>query len=142
MVKSKRTMGTAMSMPGGIVLGVGISIVITLIGALILTALISHQSMRFESVGYGCTAALLVSSLAGSYLSAQVIKRRSLLVCGLTGLIYFLILLSVTAMFFGGVYSGVGMSALMVFLGSGGAAFLSTALKKQPNWNKRKIAFR
>ena len=142
MVKSKRISGTAMSMAGGIALGVGVSFVISIAGALIMTAMISNQSMPFENVGMGCVVLIAAAALVGAYIAALLIKRRNLLVCGITGLAYFLVLLSVSAMFFGGTYSGVGMGALMVLMGSGGAAVLSIALKKKPNWSKRNRAFR
>lgn len=142
MVKSKRLAGTAMSMPGGIAMGVCFSVVISIAGALIMTAMISNQSMPFESVGMGCVVLIAAAALSGAYLATLLVKRRNLLVCGITGLAYFLILLSVSAMFFGGTYSGVGMGALMVLLGAGGATALSIVLKKKPNWNKRNRAFR
>ena len=62
--------------------------------------------------------------------------------CLLTGVCYYLALLAMTALFFGGQYSALGVTALAVLAGSGGAALLSILTEKSKNNHGRKMAYR
>lgn len=70
---------------------------------------------------------LIVSSFAGAMISFGRIKRQRMLVCIVSGVIYFAILMSITALFFGGQYSAVGTTALLVLAGSGSRRTAGTA---------------
>ena len=78
--------------------------------------------LKQENIGYGVMLLLLTASYAGAALASAKVKRRKGLVCLLTGVGYFALLLAVTALFFGGQYSAVGVTALLILAGSGCAA--------------------
>ena len=84
-----------------------------------LAALIGGERIPEESVGYGVMVILTLSSFSGAMAAAGRIRRRRLLICLLSAGIYYGILLAMTALFFGGQYSGAGVTALMVLCGAG-----------------------
>lgn len=118
----------SLSMPAGIGLGVLLSFVIVLIGAGVLAYFISNESIGEDSIGAGCTVILLLSSAVGALLAAGLTKRQRLITCGITVLCNFLMLLGMTAMFFGGQYDRVGVTALAV-LGGGIVSVMPAFLK-------------
>ncbi len=124
MVVNRKVSGTAASMPGGLVLGAVVSLGVTILMSSLLAKMINDGMMKAENIGYGIMVLLLAASFTGALTACSRIKRRRMLVCGLEGLIYFGILLSITALFFGGQYSGVGVTALLIMAGSFCAALL------------------
>ena len=117
MVMNGKVTGTAMAMPAGIALGAGLSMLVTVVGSMLVAWLVSRESMPESAMGYGAMAILLIASALGAWLTAKRVKHRRLLVCALTGGVYYLCLLACTALFFGGQYSGMGVTALVVLAG-------------------------
>ena len=75
-------------------------------------------------MGYGIILTLLLSTIIGAWISVGRIQRLRMQMCMLSGLCYYLTLLAMTALFFGGQYSGVGITALVVVGGCGTVAIL------------------
>lgn len=117
MVVNRKVTGTAMAMPAGVALGTGLCMGITLLGSMLVAWLVSRETMPENAIGYGSMAILLAASAAGSWLTAKRVKHRRMVVCALTGLAYYLCLLACTALFFGGQYSGMGVTAAVVLAG-------------------------
>ena len=118
MVTSKKVTGTAWSMPAGLAFGAGISSLITLVGSLIAAHLVSSGTIAQNHIGYCSMVILLLASFLGARGAVKQIKHRTLFVSALSALIYYGLLLSCTAMFFGGIYQGMGATALMVLCGA------------------------
>ena len=113
-----------MSLPAGLAVGAGCSLAMTLGLTAVLAKLVEAETIPVEKIGYGIMVLLVTSSFAGAMVSFGRIKRQRLLVCGVSGVIYFAVLMSITALFFGGQYSAVGVTALLVLAGSAAAALL------------------
>lgn len=124
MVVNQKVTGRASSMPGGLAFGAAISVGLTLLIAGILTWLVSEEKLAWENIGYGIMVLLLISSFAGALAAYGRIKRQRMLVCGIAGVVYFGILLSLTALFFGGQYDGMPVTALLILGGSAAAGLL------------------
>lgn len=124
-MKKRITTGKSFSVPGGLALGNGLSLCITVLMAILLAKLVSLEKMQWENIGYGIMLLLYISSLAGSALAASLIKHQRLVICLSAGLVYWVTLLSLTALFFGGQYSGMGVSALIILSGCGTVCLLS-----------------
>ena len=130
MFKNKTTTGKSYRMSVGILIGVAVCVVVTLVIAFILAWLISAEKMSENAIGYGAMAALLLSAALGALAASSRIGRLRTQVCLITGGIYYLVLLSMTALFFGGQYQGMGVAAIFVILGSGLTALLGIREKK------------
>ncbi len=138
---NKKLTGKAAGMPMGILIGVMVSVMTTLICSAVLAWLISTEKMQADAIGYGVAVALLVASFIGALAAVARIKRLRTQVSLITGGVYYLVLLSVTALFFGGRYQGMGVAAIFVILGSGLTALLGIREKKSRKNKMRKRAF-
>lgn len=108
----------AMSMPGGVAAGIGAAVLMTLIGAMILSWLVASERVGEEGIGYGCMVILPLASMVGCLLAWRCIKHRRAVVCAVTAGGYYLALLAI-ALAFGGIFDGLGVTALLVLLGGG-----------------------
>ena len=115
---NRKPTGRAAAVPVGLGWGLLTSAAITLLGCLFAAHLINREILAWNHSGYGVMAILLLSAWAGAAVSAGKIKRRRAVMCLGAGTAYFLMLMAVTALFFGGQYSGVGETGLMIFCGS------------------------
>ena len=130
MVTNRKVTGTAMSMPAGLALGGLASLAVTVAGSVLAAHLILKERIPESGVGYCSLFILLLSSVLGAAISVNRIKRRRLYVCALSAAVYYGILLSITALFFGGQYQGMGVTALVVTAGSGVVALLGAKGEK------------
>lgn len=119
MVTTKKPTGRAMSIPGGLALGAAVSLGVTLILSAAVAKMVDAELMGEGAIGYGALITLLTAAIAGAAFAATKIKRQRILVCCLSGLVYYITLLGVTALFFGGQYQGMGVTALVVAGGCG-----------------------
>ena len=133
---------TASSIPAGIGIGLLVSMIITLAGSALTAYLIHGESISEEGMGYGIILTLLLSAILGAWVSAGRIQRLRMQMCMLSGLCYYLTLLAMTALFFGGQYSGMGVTALMVLGGCGTVAILGASGGKRRKIGKKIKAHR
>lgn len=136
MTVNRKVTGTSVTMPIGIGIGCGISLVLTIIGAGIAAKLISMEVLREEAIGYGAMLIILAASICGAGIAVKKVKKRMLQVCALVGAIYFASLLAMTAMFFGGKYQGMGVTAMLVLAGCGVVVLIAGREKKPKKYRK------
>ena len=118
MILNQKVTGRASSIPGGLVIAGVVSMITTVIIVVIGAILISREIMSQDHIGYCVMLALLAGATAGSATAAGKIKHRKALVTMLSGVVYYLVLLLVTALFFGGQYRGMGVTLLVIICGS------------------------
>lgn len=118
MVANRKVTGRSYSMPAGIALGVLASVAVTLLLCALLTWIFLGEKIDDHYLGYGVMLTLLCASAIGALIGVGCIKRRRLLVCAACGVGYYVVLLALTALFFGGQYHAVGVTALLVIAGS------------------------
>ena len=136
MTVNRKVTGTAVSVPMGIGIGCGISMILTLLGAGIVAKMISEEILRETAIGYGAMAIILLSSILGSAIAVYKVKKRKLQVSLLVGGGYYLLLLAMTALFFGGRYQGMWVTALLIFAGSGAVILMESREKKSVKFRK------
>lgn len=138
MVVNQKVTGTASAMPVGIGAGVAIGLAVSVGGAGVFGALLSREIVSAASLGYWAMLLILLSSMAASCTAVARIKRQRLMVCGITGALYFLVLVSMTALFFGGQYQWVGVTALLILAGSVAATLLSARPNRKYHYRNRR----
>jgi putative membrane protein (TIGR04086 family) len=121
MVANQKPTGRAMTMPGGLAVGVLLSMGILFGCVAALAKLIEMEWLLESSIGYGIMVIHLAATFVGAMVSCDRIKRRRMLVCGLHAVIYYGVLLAITALCFGGQYTGMGVTALL----TAGGCFLA-----------------
>ena len=117
MTVNAKVTGTASSIPAGLALAALVSLGLTAAFSAAAAWLILRGSMPEESVGYCAMFILLLSAAGGALTAIRRIKRLRFQMGLASGGIYFGCLLAVTALFFGGIYDGVGVTALLILCG-------------------------
>lgn len=136
MTVNRKVTGTAVSMPAGIAIGCVVSLLLTLAGSSLAAKLISDEILKETAIGYGSMLIVLLASALGAVTAILRVKRRYLQVCLLSGVSYYGLLLCITALFFGGQYQGMGVTAMLVLAGVGSVVLLGTKEKKTKNFRK------
>ena len=139
MYTKKKVTGTAKGIPVGLGLGLASSLLITIGGAALTAWMVAGEKIGEASGGYAVIVILVLSSALGALVSTWLIKRLRLQMCMLSGGLYYLSLLAMTALLFGGQYQGMGASAVAVLAGCAVIAFLPTknghvGLKKKKHY--------
>ena len=127
-----------MSIPSGLAAGAAVSIVATVVISFVGAQLILNEVMTQDRIGYCSMAALLAGTILGAVTASGKIRHRKLLMCLLSGGVYFCLLLAATALFFGGQYEGFGVTFLTVLMGSFAAALMTSREGKGGKKRKRK----
>lgn len=125
MTVNRKVTGKSLSMPAGLAIGLGVSMGLTLLLSVILAKLVSNEQVPWEQVGYGIMLLLFCSAMTGTAISCGVIKRRKLVICAAQSGLFWVSLLALTALFFGGQYSGVGTTAIIISGGNFAVYLLS-----------------
>ena len=139
MTSNQKPTGRAMSMPGGLAAGGLRAILVTVLTAAILAKLIEREILKEESIGYGVMLLLTAASLTGAMTAVHRIRHQRILVCAASGILYWGILLAITAIFFGGQYEAVAETGLLILCGSALAAFCSAASEGKGRDRKHRI---
>ena len=121
MTVNQKVTGRAISMPAGLALGAALAMIWTVAGAMIVAKLIESEVIQETDMGYGAAGILLIGSFLSSVTAFARIKRQRLMVCAMSGIVYLLCLMGATALLFGGQYSAVGVTAVLIMAGSGAA---------------------
>lgn len=137
MVRNRKVTGNAASMGAGLALGAAVSMAVTIAFSLLTAKLVDSGSLAESGIGYAAMGILLLSSILGAMTAIRRIKRQRLVVCLASGGIYYALLLSMTALFFGGQYTGMGVTALVVAGGCG--AVILAGMGQGGAGRKRKI---
>lgn len=134
-----RNDGKASTTTIGLAWGMCEELLLTIIGSAIIAVLVLEGKMSEENIGYGIMLVLLAVSYAGAAFSAARIKRRKIMVCGISGLLYWLMLMLITLLFFGGQFGTVWAPIFLIFAGSMAAAIVpGRGERGQPKRKKKK----
>lgn len=137
MVGKRKMSGQGVSIPVGIAVGVIVSVAVMLLGALGIGFLVINETVPIDGIGFGAMFVLALAAAAGAGVATLLTRQKKLLVIGLTALAFYLVLLSITAVFFDGMFAGVGIIALMILLGAGATVLFG--LRKKSGKSKIKI---
>ena len=139
MTVNQKVTGTATTIPVGLGLGSLASMTVTAVLSAGAAWLILRGSLAENSVGYCAMVILLVASMAGAATATGKIKRLRFQMGLASGALYFALLLAVTALFFGGIYDGVGVTALMILCGNLLVILLAPGRQNRAGCRRRKI---
>lgn len=134
--------GRAWSIPKSLAAGAGCSMLITILVSAISAHLISEEIIAQEKIGYCVMTILITASCMGSWFASRKAKSKFMQTAALNGIVYFALLLSVTALFFGGQYRGMGVTFAVVALGSIAGGMLAAKGAKSGFRKRRKKVYR
>ena len=128
----------AVSIPVGVAMGVGAALVMTAMGSAASAWAILGGFVPETGIGYLVMIILLVSASAGSAVAAGSVQRLRAQMCLAAGVGYYLCLMAMTALFFGGRYHGMGVTGVMVFCGSVLVILLAPGSKNRAGCRRRR----
>lgn len=135
---NRKPTGTAVSIPKGLMLGALAAATVTLLGTFLAAWVIEKGFVKWENVGYAVLVILLLSSWTGAVIAVHKVKRQKIMISMASGCIYLCLLFISAAMFFGGQFSGVGETALVILCGSVLGIFTGNSGKQKRNRQKRR----
>lgn len=136
-MKQKAGTKQGTNIPVGIGMGMLSGIAIMLACTLILTWLLSTERITEESMRYGVLIIYILSAGIASGVAVRQIRQNILPVSVGICICYILVLLGINALFFDGIYEGVGVTTLTI-LGTGVAVALITIKHQGRNRNYRR----
>ena len=116
--------GRAVGMPEGLAIGILWAIGWTALSVMVIGLLITKEIIKFEWIGYCIVFILISAPFIGSKIAYRKIKCKRLPVSTYTAAIYFVVLLGLNALCFGGRFEAVGVTLMCVCSG----AFLSVLI--------------
>ena len=135
MRNKQKVSGRADSIPVGLAVGAVSCILLTIVCVAVLTKLVDTGKIQWENIGYAIMVQTIIASFIGAKIAHTRIKRQRLLVCLLSGLIYYVFLIATVAIFFGGKYEGMAVTALLVLAGCVCASLLGLRSQKGSHHN-------
>ena len=138
MTVNQKVTGTASSIPAGLFQAALVSLAITAALSALAAWLVGSGTIPERAIGYCAMVILLLSAAAGALTAMGRIRRLRFQVGLASGGIYFLCLLAATALFFGGIYDGIGVTALMILCGCGLVILLGPGGQNRAGCRKRK----
>lgn len=112
----KKISGRAPSLVKSVATGVSLTAVWTLGSAAIIAKMLENEVISMNHVGYGAMAAVLSAVFMGATLAGKRAGHMVVQAAALSGAGYFVCLLLVNALFFGGTYTGMGTTLLLIIL--------------------------
>ena len=101
--------------------GVLTALVIAFLGAAVLAKLVDMEIMKMENLGYGILILHLLSIFLGARSAMGRGGHQANTAAGITAAGYYLCLLLVNGLFFGGNYTGLGVTLVLTALAAVGA---------------------
>lgn len=134
--------GRASSIPAGLAAGAAVSILVTAVICLLGGWMIGSEIISQEQIGYCAIAALLVSAIMGSNTAWKKIRRKRLIVSLASGGIYYLILVAITIALFDGGFQGLGVTLVVILIGTVLPILLRNGEGKSKTGKRRKKIYR
>jgi len=135
MTASINQKGKSSSVPAGLAIGASVSMAVTAVCSAMIAIFLNRENLTWDQAGYWIMGMLFLASFVGGKCAFGAIKRQRLLVSLMAGMLYWGILLCMTALFFGGKFEAVGETAALIGAGAGTAALISSPI---PPKNRRK----
>lgn len=130
MVTNNKPTGRSTSLPNGVAQGAVAAMALTLGGSAIIAKAVEMEMIEEKKIGYAIMVLLILVSWISGELAYKKVKTHKLLVCMASGFTYLSLLTLITAIFFGGQYTAMWETTLLVLCGSI-LAYLRTDKKKR-----------
>ena len=137
-MKKSRSTVTDMSTIKVCTLGVGISVVLLIIVAVLSTIFISNEYISMDSGEYIAWVAQFVACFVGCTVSGKIARDKKALVCGIVAAINFLVVLFVAVLLFDGLANNILLCLLPIAAACGCAILLSIRTKSHSGSRKRR----
>lgn len=142
MLATQKLTGRATSIPKGILTAVAISMSWTLIASITGAYLISKEWISHNQTGSVAIFVLITASVVGGMVAAGRIKRHRIRMAGLHGGLYYILLILLNLLCFGGQFQGMGVTLIFVLLGTVAAGVLGSRTAGKGKGRRRRKTHR
>lgn len=134
----KRNQSKATSVPITIGVGLLLSLIITVLAAVLIAMMVISERMEPGHIYFGSAATLLLASFIGALYVVLMMGEKKLLFSMVTGVAYFLVQICVSMLFFDGMIANVWQALILVIGGSFSAGIIKMNSKKNSyrKWKK------
>ena len=134
----KRNQSKATSVPITIGVGLVLSLIITVLAAVLIAMMVISERMEPGHIYFGSAATMLLASFIGALYVVLIMGEKKLLFSMVTGGAYFLVLVCVSMLFFDGMIANVWQALILVIGGSFSAGIIKMNSKKTSyrKWKK------
>ena len=134
----KRNQSKATSVPITIGVGLVLSLIITVLAAVLIAMMVISERMEPGHIYFGSAATLLLASFIGALYVVLMMGEKKLLFSMVTGGAYFLVQVCVSMLFFDGMIANVWQALILVIGGSFSAGIIKMNSKKTSyrKWKK------
>ena len=139
-MSSKRKVKKERSLSGGIFIGTGVSLIISVVLSMIAAALIVNERVSENGIGYITPIISLIATMAGCIIAARFVGQKLAIISGATGIIYLIILIGIGIMFFDGGFHNMWTSILSI--GVGCAVSCAICIRGKGSGKRRKRSYR
>ena len=140
MVANRKVTGRASSVSGGLLVGSAVSMGMTLILSFLLALMISKEYLNADQMGYFAMGILIAAAWVGAATAFRKVKRMEMKMAMLNGGLYYLLLLAMTSLFFGGQFRDMGITLICILVGSGAGGIVGSGrLKQKPQKRYKKF---
>ena len=105
------------SMASGVAIGVLLSVMVSLLLAVGTAGLIINEKLSEGRIHYCALIITLISGTVGGFVAGKVVGSKYAVVTGLTGLVYWLVLIAVGILFFDGGFNMLWTSTAAIAVG-------------------------
>lgn len=141
MTSAFKPTGKTRSIAGGLGIAAAVSMTLTILLSAAIAYFLSKERITWQQAGYWIMGMLFVSAWIGGKCAYLSVKRQCFLVSAMAGLLYWGLLLCISALFFGGNFGAVGETAGIVAAGAMSSALLRRPGRKGQN-RKIRSAYR
>jgi len=136
MKTARNKSGKSQSVPRGLLIGELMGLIITLTGSGLIAKLIHSEKISWDTAGYCIMVMLLSASFLSASVSYRLVNRQPLVITGMSGILYFAVLMCMTGLFFGGKFSSLFETALLILAGSGTAGLICASPRRRGKGKK------
>lgn len=132
----------ALSPLAAIVIGAVTALAFSTLICVLLASMISSGKMSFSAAEKMIILTQGIAALLGAWIAAGIAKQKRVQICLITAGAYFLCLLAMTALLFGGQYKGLVLPLFSVLTGAGVAALSGIRTKNGKKLKALKRSYR
>lgn len=139
MVKTTHIKNAPIPVPEALLRGWVRGIIVTIAGTAILSWMILNETIKESTIGYAAMGIILISVFLASGKAVKAAKRNGLIIAALSGLIYWLSLVSANLLMCKGEYHGLWVTLFLALGGGTAANFLNFAGKTKSHSSRRRM---
>ncbi len=138
MLEMIKQTGKAASVTKSMVYAAAVSMIVTILLSMAIAHSLNAEWITWEQAGYWIMGMLFAASFISCKCAIVLIKRQRFAISIMSGIVYWGLLLIITALLWGGDFSAVWETAGLIAAGSGCSALITMPFKRKKSINLKR----